>query len=440
MREKTAVFIDVVIGNACCHNGNAPNGGLSNIILANDYYISEVAMSRFLLCAFSFVLLYPTAIDLYLVGLPQIAADLAATQSQLHMAFSIYLSGMAMTMLFVGRLADHFGRKPVAIAGAIAFAISSWLGGASQTSDAFLMMRFFQGVGAGCCYVVAFAILRDTLDDQKRAKVLSMLNGITCMIPVLAPVIGHLIMLKFPWPVLFSAMAAMGILVCLIATFVLKETLSKQPNDFPSSEESGSNETLWDRYFLSRVLFTSLGVTAILTYVNTSPMIVMETLNFSRGEYSTAMALLAIVGMLTSFSAPIALSYFKQGTLLLGSQIITLTSAIVILAAHLNGDSSTLYMLGFGLVSMGFSMGFGVAMSQALSPFSNKAGLASSVLGISQVCCSALYIWFMAWIGVSAVNMLLIALVAGGVIGIALILLGANQPRSDLHEEITCTP
>ncbi|STV18784.1 transport protein [Klebsiella pneumoniae subsp. ozaenae] len=51
--------------------------------------------------------------------------------------------------------------------------------------------------------MVAFAILRDTLDDRRRAKVLSLLNGITCIIPVLAPVLGHLIMLKYPWQSLF---------------------------------------------------------------------------------------------------------------------------------------------------------------------------------------------------------------------------------------------
>lgn len=397
-------------------------------------------MSRFLLCSFALILLYPTAIDLYLVGLPQIAADLAATESQLHMAFSIYLSGMAMTMLFVGRLADWVGRKPIAIVGASVFAIASWLGSAAQTSELFLTMRFFQGVGAGCCYVVAFAILRDTLDDQKRAKVLSMLNGITCMIPVLAPVVGHVIMLKFPWPMLFTAMAGMGVLVCVLAIFLLKETLNRQSINTADNlaESHVATESLLDRFFLSRVVFTSLGVTAILTYVNTSPMIVMETLNFTRGEYSTAMALLAMVGMSTSFSAPIALTRFKQGTLLLGSQIITLLSAVVILAAHLNDDSSTLYMLGFALVSMGFSMGFGVAMSQALNPFSSKAGSASSVLGISQVCCSAFYIWFMAWLGVSAVNMLLIALVGGGAIGLTLILLLSYQSKSELNEEVTC--
>ncbi|MBF4448680.1 MFS transporter, partial [Vibrio anguillarum] len=204
--------------------------------------------------------------DLYLVALPQIANDLSASESQLHIAFSVYLAGMASTMVFVGRAADRFGRKPVAMCGAVIFSLASTLAGSAETSDSFLVMRFFQGVGAACCYVVAFAILRDTLDDQMRAKVLSMLNGITCSIPVLAPVIGNLIMIKFPWTVLFTAMALMGVAIGLIACFVLKETLPKNERHCITAND-GSNESLFNRFFISRVVYTSLGVTAILSYV-----------------------------------------------------------------------------------------------------------------------------------------------------------------------------
>ncbi|HCG8547809.1 TPA: MFS transporter [Vibrio parahaemolyticus] len=400
--------------------------------------MEQTNLSRYLMCSFAFVLLYPTAIDLYLVALPQIASDLSASESQLHIAFSIYLAGLASTMIFVGRAADYFGRKPVAMCGAVIFALASMFAGSAETSDSFLIMRFFQGVGAACCYVVAFAILRDTLDEQKRAKVLSMLNGIICSIPVLAPVIGNLIMIKFPWPVLFTAMAMMGITIGLIACFVLKETLPKKAKRPLLDVSEDANESLYNHLFISRVVYTSLGVAAILSYVNTSPMIVMDSIGFTRAEYSIAMALLAMVGMTTSFSVPFALSYFKQTTLMFTAQITTFLSAIVILAAHLNGDSSTLYMVGFTLISMGFSMGFGVAMSQALSQFSRKAGLASSMLGIGQVSWSALYIWLMATLGVSAVMMLIIALVASGVIGLSIILLFPNHNVSEPHEEISC--
>ncbi|TOK30934.1 multidrug transporter subunit MdtL [Vibrio parahaemolyticus] len=400
--------------------------------------MEQTNLSRYLMCSFAFVLLYPTAIDLYLVALPQIANDLSASESQLHIAFSIYLAGLASTMIFVGRAADYFGRKPVAMCGAVIFTLASMFAGSAETSDSFLIMRFFQGVGAACCYVVAFAILRDTLDEQKRAKVLSMLNGIICSIPVLAPVVGNLIMIKFPWPVLFTAMAMMGITIGLIACFVLKETLPKKAKRPLLDVSEDTNESLYNHFFISRVVYTSLGVAAILSYVNTSPMIVMDSIGFTRAEYSIAMALLAMVGMTTSFSVPFALSYFKQTTLMFTAQITTLLSAIVILAAHLNGDSSTLYMVGFTLISMGFSMGFGVAMSQALSQLSRKAGLASSMLGIGQVSWSVLYIWLMATLGVSAVMMLIIALVASGVIGLSIILLFPNHNVSEPHEEISC--
>ncbi|HCH3858846.1 TPA: MFS transporter [Vibrio parahaemolyticus] len=400
--------------------------------------MEQTNLSRYLMCSFAFVLLYPTAIDLYLVALPQIANDLSASESQLHITFSIYLAGLASTMIFVGRAADYFGRKPVAMCGAVIFTLASMFAGSAETSDSFLIMRFFQGVGAACCYVVAFAILRDTLDEQKRAKVLSMLNGIICSIPVLAPVVGNLIMIKFPWPVLFTAMAMMGITIGLIACFVLKETLPKKAKRPLLDVSEDTNESLYNHFFISRVVYISLGVAAILSYVNTSPMIVMDSIGFTRAEYSIAMALLAMVGMTTSFSVPFALSYFKQTTLMFTAQITTLLSAIVILAAHLNGDSSTLYMVGFTLISMGFSMGFGVAMSQALSQFSRKAGLASSMLGIGQVSWSALYIWLMATLGVSAVMMLIIALVASGVIGLSIILLFPNHNVSEPHEEISC--
>ncbi|MGF1735331.1 MFS transporter [Photobacterium satsumensis] len=409
-------------------------------------------MIRFLLCSFALVLLYPTAIDLYLVGLPQIAQDLGATEPQLHIAFSIYLAGMATTMLFAGKLSDSIGRKPVAITGAIIFIFASLLGGQAESSTTFLIARFAQGIGAGSCYVVAFAILRDTLDDQRRAKVLSMLNGITCIVPVIAPVIGHLIMLKFPWPSLFSTMAGMGVLVCILSTFVLKESNANRrsqksaaatDSQHSNSTALDSTETFLERFFISRVVITSLGVTTILTYVNVSPMLVMEVMGFDRGGYSTTMALTALVSMIASFSAPFLLGVFKQRSLMLFSQGLFATAAIVLMASGLDIVDQMANLIGFGLICAGFSIGFGVTMSQALSPFSLRAGMASSILGIAQVCSSAFYIWLMGLLGVSALNMLIIILALGGVISAALILWVAmpTMPTACItNEEITSTP
>ena len=368
-------------------------------------------MTRFLLCSFALVLLYPSGIDMYLVGLPRIAQDLGASEAQLHIAFSVYLAGMASAMLFAGRIADRSGRKPVAIVGAAIFVIASLLCAQAHTSSHFLIGRFIQGIGAGSCYVVAFAILRDTLDDRRRAKVLSLLNGITCIIPVLAPVLGHLIMLKYPWQSLFYTMTGMGVMVAVLSVFILRETRPTAPPQ-AASPQHDAGESLLNRFFLSRLLITTLSVTVILTYVNVSPVLMMEEMGFDRGTYSMAMALMAMISMAVSFSTP----FLAAG--------VTLSLA----------TRQAVTLIGLGMICAGFSVGFGVAMSQALGPFTLRAGVASSVLGIAQVCGSSLWIWLAAIIGLSAMNMLIGILIACSIVSLVLLLV-VTPPRVAQYDE-----
>jgi len=395
-------------------------------------------MLRFLLCSFALVLLYPTGIDLYLVGLPQIAKDLAASEAQLHIAFSVYLSGMAIAMFFAGSLSDKLGRKPLTIAGAALFAIASYSGGLAQSSNLFLAARFVQGMGAGACYVAAFAILRDTLDDVRRAKVLSMLNGIICIIPVLAPVVGYLIMLKLPWNSLFTTMAIMGLAVFLLCSFWLTESRQKMTNATQGSAEQ-LQERFITRFFISRLLISMAGITIILTYINISPFFIMEQLGFNRGQYSLTMALTALSSMLASFGAPYLLARFKQKSLILAAQILFLSAGLLFVMLQQGILPLQIGLAGFVLICTGFSLGFGVVMSQALSPFSARAGMASSILGIAQVCTSALYIWLMSLLGVSALTMLVLALVVGGILSIVLLLWVPLHNQIESHEEIADT-
>lgn len=102
-------------------------------------------MTRFLICSFALVLLYPAGIDMYLVGLPRIAADLNASEAQLHIAFSVYLAGMATAMLFAGKVADHSGRKPVALVGAVIFIFASTLCSLAQDGSMFFNRTLYSG-------------------------------------------------------------------------------------------------------------------------------------------------------------------------------------------------------------------------------------------------------------------------------------------------------
>lgn len=388
------------------------------VLLSLAFFITSRDITvRFLICSFALVLLYPAGIDMYLVGIPEIAKDLNASEPQLHFAFSLYLAGMALAMFFAGKGADRSGRKPIAIAGALIFILASAFCVFAQSGLGFITGRFVQGLGAGCCYVVAYAIMRDVLDDKRREKVLSLLNGIICIIPVLAPVLGYLLMRHFPWQSLFYLMSAMGAIVLMLSIFVLKETRQKQPVTFIL--ESPETESLSTRFFISRVVITTLSISVILTFVNTSPVLFMENMHFERSEYALVMVITSIISMIVSFSTPFILNILPPRTLMIVSQVLFLTAGLILISS----TTEVMIIVGLFILCAGFPLGFGVAISQSLGPFSRRAGAASAILGIAQVCGSSLWISFSAMMGFASLNMLISVLLGCSIVSLLLIIL-----------------
>jgi DHA1 family multidrug resistance protein-like MFS transporter len=116
---------------------------------------------------------------------------------------------------------------------------------------------------------------------------------------------------------------------------------------------------------------------------------------------------------------------------MLTSQVMFFIAGVLLSLA----TSQTVTMLGLALICAGFSVGFGVAMSQALGPFTLRAGVASSALGIAQVCGSSLWIWLAAVVGLSAMNMLIGILIGCSIVSIVLIVAAAPARAAQNYEE-----
>lgn len=78
--------------------------------------------------------------------------------------------------------------------------------------------------------------------------------------------------------------------------------------------ERSSRRVAGKPFFLSRLAITTLSVSVILTFVNTSPVLLMEVMGFDRGEYATTMAMTAGISMAVSFSTPFALSILNPAS------------------------------------------------------------------------------------------------------------------------------
>ncbi|MGL6334357.1 MdtL family multidrug efflux MFS transporter [Aeromonas jandaei] len=364
-------------------------------------------MRTFLLCTFLMILLYPVGIDLYLVAVPRIAESLQANEAQIHTAFSIYLFGMAATVLLGGMIADRYGRRPVVLGGAIIFLAASLVAAHSTDVTQFYLGRFWQGVGAGSLYIMTFTVLRDVLSKERLAMALSMINGVICVIPVLAPVLGYLILSRFAWQGIFVVMALVAALTGLVNMVLLKETC---PVSSAVTDNRLPFELLRSARFMLLSLLTSASVTAILVYVSVSPLILMQELGFSPEQYSVVMMVMAGVSMSTSFLMPLLLRRLGKQRMLAVSHLAYLLAALLLLGCWLRGNDVALLLAGFALVCIGFSCGFGVAMGEALDGCQHNVAFASAVLCVMQISLSGLYIWLMGQLGFTPSGMLFYSL------------------------------
>ncbi len=166
-------------------------------------------------------------IDSMLPALPVIGAELhVKVENHLQWIVSIYFLGMGIGQLLFGILSDWLGRKGILITGVVVYVIFSLIVASSQNFAFLLILRLFQGFAIATTGVVTRSIIRDLYSGPKMAKVISISYVVFLLVPILAPSLGQLVLLVWPWRAIFLIMASLGVLTTIWAWIRLPETLN----------------------------------------------------------------------------------------------------------------------------------------------------------------------------------------------------------------------
>jgi DHA1 family bicyclomycin/chloramphenicol resistance-like MFS transporter len=168
----------------------------------------------------------PLAMDIYLASMPSMTRALSATPEQVQLTLSLYMYGWGASQIFVGPLADRFGRRPALIAGLVLFVAASIACAAARTIEALIAARVAQSIGMATAAVVPRAIVRDLYAGERAARMLSLMGVVLGMAPIIAPIIGSHLHVWFGWQANFVFVAVYGAiaLACVIAA--LPETIT----------------------------------------------------------------------------------------------------------------------------------------------------------------------------------------------------------------------
>lgn len=217
----------------------------------------------------------PLSIDMYLPALPAIGRDLSAAATQTSV--SAFLAGMAIGQFFYGAAADRFGRRPPLLFGLGLYVLASVGCAMAASYEMLVWARLLQALGACAGAVIARAIVRDRFGHTESARVLSLMMMISGVAPIVAPLLGGLVLAIADWRTIFFGLAAFGAAMFVLAFVRLPETRSDATAQQALAESPlrAYGALLSNRRFVGYALAGGLNGATLFTYVASSPELII---------------------------------------------------------------------------------------------------------------------------------------------------------------------
>lgn len=240
----------------------------------------------------------PLSIDTYLPSLPDIARELGSSPAMAQMTIGVFLAGLCLGMLFYGPLSDRYGRRPLLL-GSIGLYILASVGCLrADTIEQLLVCRFIQGLGGAGALVLARAVVRDLLPLGQAARVLSLMQLITMVATLVAPMTGTWLVLIDGWRTIFAVLVLLASICWLATLMLLKESHAPtERSDTVGAAFAGYLRVLADRQAVSFILCMAFSSGGLFAFVTASPFVFIHYLGFSPRGFAWVFAL-NIVGII----------------------------------------------------------------------------------------------------------------------------------------------
>ncbi|MHA7114514.1 multidrug effflux MFS transporter [Pseudomonas promysalinigenes] len=219
----------------------------------------------------------PLAIDFYLPAFPAMAQAFATDEKHVQVTLAAYFLGLSIGQLAYGPVTDRFGRRKPLVFGVALFTLASLACAYAPNLDTLIIARFVQALGGCAGMVLSRAIVSDKCDPVASAKVFSQLMLVVGLAPILAPMLGGVLVNFAGWQSIFLALSLFSAACLLAVTLGLPESL---PAHVPRQPLSGALRQylrlLADRVFLGHALTGGIAIAGMCAYIAGSPFVFIK--------------------------------------------------------------------------------------------------------------------------------------------------------------------
>ncbi len=360
----------------------------------------------------------PMTIDLYLPALPVMTEDLMTNAESMQLTLSVYMVGFALAQAFFGPISDRFGRKPTILVGTSIYLVASVACALATSVEQLIVFRLFQSIGAAAGPVVARAVVRDLFTREEAAKTYAVVTTVTAIAPVVAPVLGGVIVIYLGWRANFWVLTGFGATAMLLVILLLPET-NRVPD--PSATRFDKmllnfGTMLRNRAYLGYLLTVMGTFGGLFAYLMGSSFVLVGELGMSEINFGLSFGGASIGFMAGAFlGSRIVRRVGIERMCLIGTAFTALAGVLIV--GLIWGGIVTVAAVIVPTVIYFFGMGMSQPNVQAgaISPFPQMAGAAASLLGLAQYISAGA---FSVFIGIFAFNPTLLLASTMGVGGI----------------------
>ena len=335
----------------------------------------------------------PLTTDMYLPSLPDIAQKLGATTAQVQLTVSSYLVGFALGQIVYGPVSDRHGRKPVLFAAIALYCVATLVCALSTSIEMLIVARFVQALGGSGGIVLARAIVRDLYSGARAGRELSLIGGVMALAPVLAPLIGGVLQTGFGWRSVFFTLLGAGLLSAAIIAPLMPETLSARASEPLSPTTMLRSYRVLARHpaYLAYLGLASTSFAGLFAWISGASFVLQYLYGLTPFQFGVTFAIGSVGYMIgTTYAARLVMRLGIDRTLGVGCAAMAIGGVGMMLAIALGLTSATSLVLPMALYLAGMGMVLPQAFAGAMTPFPERAGAASALLGFIQQTGSAL--------------------------------------------------
>lgn len=329
----------------------------------------------------------PLATDMYVPGLPDLAASLGSDASGAQLSLTGFLAGIILGQLILGPLSDAVGRRRILLSGTVVFAAFSAVCALAPTMEVLDIARFGQGVSGAAGIVVARAVVTDLFDDRELAPMNSRLGAISASAPILAPMAGGALLLVFSWRAVFAVLVILGLVLALGVWRWIPESHPPQAR-LTGGVTAGLRaigQLVTQRTVMNPVLTLSFGGAAVFAYIAGTTFIFQDIHHLTPATASLVYGVNALGNMAGSLGYGRLVRHRSPESLLVASSALALTgSALLLLASATIGSNLTFTWLCLLLSLTAFGVFFPAVVTIAQQRGRAAPGATSALLGGGQ--------------------------------------------------------